>query len=92
MLAGRARARARPSPFAAAGQDRWSTIEGPRRDDPSSFDLHALARACTKPPAAVDFRSTLRRPSGRALSSLAGELRGVFTSAVYGSGPQLGSR
>ncbi|CAL1680211.1 unnamed protein product [Lasius platythorax] len=38
------RTKRRPSPFAATGQDRWSAIEGPRRQDPS-FDPYTPARA-----------------------------------------------
>jgi len=74
----------RPSPFAATGQDRWSTIEGPRRQDPS-FNLH------TRPPARarIKTRAACRLPVPRtpdaagALSSLRGSLGSFYERSLW---------
>lgn len=72
---------ARPGSFATTRQDRWSAIEGPRREDPS-FDLHTSPRARIKTCAAcrLPVLRSLRR--GRSFKLSLGSL-GKFLRAQF---------
>jgi len=75
----------RSSPFAATGQDRWSAIEGPRRQDPS-FDLY-ITRSCARARMKTCVACRLPVPrmpdAAEALSSLRGSLGSFYERSLW---------